>query len=144
LAFDSASEKVFVSNNKGKGVAVVDVKAAKALPSIEIGGGAGNTQWDADSGHIVAAVHGSGYLAELDPAKGEVAGRIKLDHVSTCHGLLVASTLRLAFAACRGAGPVLAVVDLRARRQLKLLPLPPEVDVLAFDPDLQRLYAASE
>ena len=144
LAFDPASGRVFVSNNKGKGVAVVDVKTAKALPSLDIGGGAGNTQWDADSGHVLAAVHGGGYLADIDPGKGTVAGRIALDHVTSCHGLLVASTLRLAFAVCHGAGPVLAVVDLKERKQLALLPLPSDVDVLAFDPDLQHLYAASE
>jgi hypothetical protein len=45
---------------------------------------------------------------------------------------------------CRGASPVLAIVDLRTRRQMKLLPLPPDIDVLAFDPGLQRLYAAAE
>ncbi|MGH9884832.1 MAG: YncE family protein [bacterium] len=49
LAFDPATEEVFVSNNKGRGVAVVDVKTAKVLPGIDIGGGAGNTQWDAGS-----------------------------------------------------------------------------------------------
>lgn len=144
LAVDATSEKVFVSNNKGAGVAVVDVKAAKALPGIKLGGGAGNTQWDADSGHILAAVHGGAYLADIDPAKAEVAGRIALDHVTTCHGLLVASALRLAFAACHGAAPVLAVIDLKTRRQRELLPLPPDIDVLAFDADLDRLYAASE
>jgi DNA-binding beta-propeller fold protein YncE len=144
LAFDPVSARVFVSNNKGPGVAVVDVKTAKALPSIKIGGGAGNSQWDADSGHILAAVHGAAYLADIDPAKAELAGRIALKDVTTCHGLLVASTLRLAFAVCHGSAPVLAVVDLRDRRQTKLLPLPTDIDVLAFDPGLQRLYAASE
>jgi len=144
LAFDAASGRVFVSNNKGPGIAVVDVKTAKALPSIKIGGGAGNTQLDADSGHILAAVHGAGYLADIDPAKGELAGKITLKGVKTCHGLLVASAQRLAFAVCHGAGPVLAVVDLRDRSELKLLPLPRDIDVLAFDPEIQRLYAASE
>jgi len=144
LAFDPASAKVFVSNNKGRGVAVVDLKTAHALPGIDIGGGAGNTQWDAESGHVFAAVHGSPYLVDIDPAKSQVAGRIALHDVTTCHGLVVASTLRLAFAACRGAAPLLAVVDLRARRQTTLLPLPGGIDVLAFDPGLQRLYAASE
>src|SRR5690242_12380426 len=144
LAFDPASEKVFVSNNRGRGVAVVDVKTAKALPGIDIGGGAGNTQWDAESGHILATVHGSPYLADIDPARPQAAGRIALHDVSTCHGLLVVSTLRIAFAACRGAAPLLAIVDLSARRQMKLLPLPSDIDVLAFDPGLQRLYAASE
>jgi len=144
LAFDPASERVFVSNNKGHGVGVVDVKTAKPLKGLDIGGGAGNTQWDAKTGHILAAVHGGGYLADIDPAKPELAGRIALDHVSTCHGLLVAATTRLAFAVCRGSGPVLVVVDLDKRRQLEALPLPPDMDVLAFDPGQQRLYAAAE
>lgn len=144
LAFDPASARVFVSNNQGAGVAVVDVKTAKPLSSLEIGGGAGNTQYDADSGHILAAVHGGGYLADIDPVKPSVAGRIALDHIRTCHGLYVVSTLRLAFAVCHAKSPVLAVVDLRTRRQTQALPLPSDIDVLAFDPDLQRLYAASE
>ena len=144
LAFDPVSEKVFVSNNQGRGVAVVDVKTARALPGIDIGGGAGNTQWDAESGHVLAAVHGAAWLVDIDPARSQVAGRIALHDVTTCHGLFVASPLRLAFAACRGATPVLTVVDLRARRQTMILPLPAGIDVLAFDPGLQRLYAASE
>jgi DNA-binding beta-propeller fold protein YncE len=144
LAFDPASEKVFVSNNQGRGVAVVDVKTARALPGIDLGGGAGNTQWDAESGHVLAAVHGSPSLVDIDPARSQVAGRIALHDVTTCHGLLVASTLRLAFAACRGSAPLLVVVDLRARRQTMILPLPAGIDVLAFDPGLHRLYAASE
>src|SRR5215813_8386887 len=82
LAFDPASEKVFVSNNQGRGVAVVDVKTARALPGIDIGGGAGNTQWDAESGHILAAVHGSSSLVDIDPARSRVAGRIALHDVT--------------------------------------------------------------
>jgi hypothetical protein len=144
LAFDPGSNRVLVSNNQGRGVAVIDVNAARALPGIDIGGGAGNTQWDAESGHVLAAVHGSASLVDIDPARSQVAGRIALRGVSTCHGLLVASPLRLAFAVCRGAAPLLVVIDLRARRQKMTLPLPAGIDVLAFDPGLQRLYAASE
>jgi DNA-binding beta-propeller fold protein YncE len=144
LAYDPASGRAFVSNNTGRGVAVVDVKNSRALPSIDIGGGAGNTQYDAESGHVLAAVHGSAVLVEIAPAASQVIGRIALRKVSSCHGLLVASKLRLAFAACRGAAPLLVVVDLAARRQTMTLPLPPDIDVLAFDPGLHRLYAASE
>jgi hypothetical protein len=144
LAYDPASGRAFVSNNVGPGVAVVDVKAARPLPAIDIGGGAGNTQYEAESGHVLAAVHGGAFVAEIDPAAARVVGRIELKGVSTCHGLLVASTLHVAFAACRGAGPKLAVVDLAARRELATLGLPPGIDVLAFDPELRRLYAASE
>jgi hypothetical protein len=144
LAYDPASGRAFVSNNTGRGVAVVDVKNSRALPSIDIGGGAGNTQYDAGSGHVLAAVHGLPVLVEIDPAASQIVGRIALHKVSTCHGLLIASKLRLGFAACRGAAPLLVVVDLATRRQTMTLPLPTDTDVLAFDPGLQRLYAAAE
>jgi DNA-binding beta-propeller fold protein YncE len=144
LAYDPVSGRVFVSNNSGPGLAVVDAKTAQALPSLEIGGGAGNTQYDAGSGHVLAAVHGVPALVEIDPAVPRVSGRIALHGVSTCHGLLVSAELRLAFAACRGSAPRLVVVDLRARAQSTSLPLPADIDVLAFDPGLRRLYAAAE
>jgi DNA-binding beta-propeller fold protein YncE len=144
LAFDPVSGRVFVSNNRGAGVVVVDARSMRALRGIDVGGGAGNTQYDAGSGHVLAAVHGQAFLADIDPATAQVAGRIALPGMRTCHGLLVASSLRLAFAACHGTVPQLAVVDLRSRRETSTLSLPPDVDVLAFDPGLRRLYAASE
>ena len=142
--YDPASGRVFVSNNSGVGVGVVDVKTARPLSGIDVGGGAGNTQYDADSGHVLAAVHGLGALVDIDPITSEVAARIALRGVRSCHGLLVASDLGLAFAACRGDVPTLAVVDPRARRETMTPPLPTNIDVLAFDRRLQRLYAASE
>ena len=144
LAFDPASGRAFVSNNAGHGIGVVDVRAEKALPGIDIGGGAGNTQFDLVTGHVLAAVHGSPVIVDIDPQKAQIAGRIALHDVTSCHGLVVASARRLAFAACRGAGPTLAVVDLAARVQTHALPLPSGIDVLAFDDGLGRLYAASE
>jgi DNA-binding beta-propeller fold protein YncE len=144
LAYDPSSGKAFVSNNSGPGVAVIDLDSQRALPSVELGGGAGNTQYDAGTGHVLAAVHGLPSLSEIDPSTSKVVGRIALHGVSTCHGLLVSAPERLAFAACRGHSPRLVMVDLRARKQLLDLPLPADIDVLAFDVGLQRLYAASE
>jgi len=144
LAYDTVSGRAFVSNNQGIGVGVVDVKAARALPGIDVGGGAGNTQYDAESGHVLAAVHGQAFLADIDPVASRVESRIALRGVTSCHGLLVAASLRLAFAACHGAGPTLVTVDMRTRRPTTTLPLPSDVEVLAFDPGSGRLYAAAE
>jgi DNA-binding beta-propeller fold protein YncE len=144
LAYDPGSDRVFVSNNRGPGVGVIDVKTARHLPAIDVGGGAGNTQYDAGSGRVLAAVHGKPYLVEIDPAASRVVSRIALRDVTGCHGLLIVSDLRLAFAACNGKAPLLIAVDLRDRGQLVALPLPTAIDVLAFDPGLGWLYAASE
>jgi DNA-binding beta-propeller fold protein YncE len=89
-------------------------------------------------------VHGRAVLVDVEPAALKLAPPIALSGVTSCHGLLVASSLRMAFAACRGSAPTLVVVDLRSRRQAASLPLPPDMDVLAFDPGLSRLYAAAE
>lgn len=144
LAFDPKTSRVFVSNNTGKGLGVVDAAKAQALPGIELGGGAGNSQYDDDSGHVFVTVHGTPAILEVDPASSSIARRIALRDVATCHGLHVAVKERLAFAACRGAAPALVVVDLGAKKQLASLPLPAGIDVLAFDAGLGRLYAASE
>jgi DNA-binding beta-propeller fold protein YncE len=90
LAYAPASGRVLVSNNSGVGIGVVDVKASSALPGIDVGGGAGNTQYDATSGHVLAAVHGRAILADIDPVALRVVARYPLRGVKTCHGLLVA------------------------------------------------------
>jgi len=143
LAYDPRTDKVFVSNNSGLGVGVVDVKQGKPLPGIDLGGGAGNTQYDARSGRIFVAIHKVAALAEIDPVAGKVIARHSLAGVSGCHGLLVAGGLRLALAACGGDGPKLVVFDLESRRQTSIHSIPAQVDVLAFDPALKRLYVSS-
>jgi len=144
LAYDPKTNRVFVSNNSGHGIAVIDVKSARALPSIDIGGGAGNSQYDSESGHVFVTVHGRPVLVEIEPSTAKISERIALHGVSSCHGLLVAPHLRRAFAACRGAAPRLVAVDLEKRSQVAAVPLQEDVDVLAFDPGLGRLYAAAE
>jgi DNA-binding beta-propeller fold protein YncE len=143
LAYDPRSARVFVSNNAGAGIGVVELDGRRALPGIDVGGGAGNSQYDAGSGHVFATVHGDPVLVEIDPALPGVVQRHRLRGVKTCHGLLIASEPRLAFAACGGAAPRLVIFDLRGGRQMASLPLQPHVDVLAFDSGWHRLYAAS-
>ena len=143
LAFDPKTEKVFVSNNSGPGIGVVDVTKAKPLPSIDIGGGAGNSQYDPVTGRVFVAIHKAAAIAEIDPVAGRLVARHPLSGVKTCHGLVVAAAARRAFAACGGDHPVLIELDLDGRRQIGSHDLPPQVDVLAFDPGLRRLYVSS-
>ena len=65
--------------------------------------------------------------------------------VRSCHGLLIAAELQLAFAACGGeSGPKLVMFDLKAMGQSSVQSIPPQVDVLAFDPIRRRVYVSSE
>jgi DNA-binding beta-propeller fold protein YncE len=144
LAFDPGTNRVFVSNNVGLGIAVVDVSREKALPGIDIGGGAGNTQYDSVSGHVFVTVHKSAVLVEIDPVALTVVARHSLEGIRSCHGLLIAADVQLGFAACGGeSGPKLVTFDLKSRRQSSVQAIPSQVDVLAFDPGRRRLYVSS-
>jgi DNA-binding beta-propeller fold protein YncE len=141
LAYAPKQGKVYVSNNTGLGVGVVDVANAKPLPGIDIGGGAGNTQYDAGSGHVFAAIHKVAALAEIDPSTDQVVAQHALPGVHGCHGLLVDAARRHAFAACDG--KVLVAYDLDKHRVLGTLPIPKQPDVLALDAPLGRVYVSS-
>lgn len=144
LAYDPRTNRVFVSNNKGLGIAVVDVNRSEPLAGIDIGGGAGNSQYDSVSGHVFVTVHKLAVLVEIDPGALKVVARHPLKGVRSCHGLLIATELHLAFAACGGeGGPKLLTFDLEARRQSSLETIAPQVDVLAFDPGRRRVYVSS-
>jgi DNA-binding beta-propeller fold protein YncE len=144
LAYDPKTSRAFVSNNTGLGVAVVDVNNHAPLPGIDIGGGAGNSQYDPASGHVFVTVHKAATLVEIDPVGLKVVARHALKGVRTCHGLLIAADEQLAFAACGGdTGPKLVTFDLKAMAQSFAQPIPRQVDVLAFDPGRRRLYVSS-
>jgi DNA-binding beta-propeller fold protein YncE len=144
LAYDPRTNRVFISNNTGLGIGVVDVGAGGSLPGIDIGGGAGNSQYDSVSGHIFVTVHKVAVLVEVDPVALKVVARHSLKGIRSCHGLLIAADLQLAFAACGGeGGPKLLTFDLKARRQASLETIPPQADVLAFDPGRRRVYVSS-
>jgi YVTN family beta-propeller protein len=144
LAYDPRTNRVFVSNNNGLGIAVVDVNRNEPLPGIDIGGGAGNSQYDSVSAHVFVTVHKQAVLVEIDPVALKVVTRHSLKGVRSCHGLLIAADLHLAFAACGGeGGPKLLTFDLEARQQLSLETIPPQADVLAFDPSRRRVYVSS-
>src|SRR5256885_1618094 len=89
LTYADKHEKVYVSNNSGLGLGVIDARGNKALPGIDIGGGAGNSQYDAVADRVLVVSHAKPELVVVDPARDVVVGRYPLAGVAGCHGLLV-------------------------------------------------------
>lgn len=143
LAYSPATKKVFVSDEHGAVDAVVDADTGKLIASIPLGGGAGNTVYDAGSGHILVAVHGVNELVSIDPAAMRIVGRYKLPGIENPHGIALDESNRLAFVAGEE-NHSLAVFDLNAMKLLSVHQVGEDPDVLAFDPGLGRLYVSSE
>jgi DNA-binding beta-propeller fold protein YncE len=143
LAYAPTAKRVFVSDEHGDADAVIDAEKNVLVTSIKLGGGAGNTVYDPDSGHILVAVHEKNELVAIDPATARIIGHYPVAGVEHPHGIALDAAGRLAFVAGEE-NHVLAVVDLTTMKVLATHSVGDDPDVLAFDTGLKRLYVSAE
>jgi YVTN family beta-propeller protein len=143
VAYASKEGKIYVSDLHGKTDTVIDAKTNKPVATIQLGGGAGNTQYDSASDRIFVAVDGQNELVEIDPHSDQIAGRYPLTGCRGSHGLLIDSEHRLAFAACEE-NAKLVLFDLETRKATATYSVGADPDVLAFDKGFGRLYVSAE
>lgn len=143
LAYAPSAGRVFVSDEQGGVDAVVDAATNKMVGSIPLGGGAGNTVYDAGSGQILVAVHRLNQLVAIDPAAMKIAHRYTLPKLENPHGIALDEEDRIAFVAGEE-NHSLAVFDLKEHKALAIYQVGEDPDVLAFDPGLRNLYVAAE
>jgi DNA-binding beta-propeller fold protein YncE len=142
LAYDPVEQRVFVSDEAGGAEIVLDARGRR-IGRIDLGGDAGNVQYDARSGHILVDVQTSNVVAVIDPRTNKIVKRIPVPGCESDHGLLVDSPRRLAFIAC-DENAMLFTLDLANMRITGSATVGQAPDVLAFDPSLRRLYVAAE
>ena len=143
IAYAAKENKIYVSDLRGKADTVIDAKTNQRLNTIPLGGGAGNSQYDATSDRIFVTVDGREELAEIDPTTDQVVAHYPLTGCKGSHGLLIDSENRLAFAACEE-NSKLVVFDLQTKKATATLQVGADPDVLAFDSNLHRLYVSAE
>lgn len=142
LAYDPVERHVFVSDESG-GVETVLNAQGHRIATIPLGGEAGNVQYDAGSGHVLADVQTRDDIAVIDPKRNRIIRRVSLPGCNNDHGLYIDSSRRLAFVACDGDATLLTL-DLRTMKVTGNASVGDSPDVLAFDTSLRRLYVSAE
>ncbi len=135
--------KLYVSDEHGNTVAVIDAARNVLLTKIAVGGEVGNTQYDSADGMIYSNVQTRGELVAIDPARDQVVQRIKVPGCESNHGLLIDPSRQLAYIACED-NARLITISLTRKAVLDSQSVGAGPDVLAFDPGLKRLYVAAE
>jgi hypothetical protein len=143
IAYDSVDARIFVSDEMGEAVQVIDAHSDQLLGRIALGGETGNVQYDPLTGRLYVPVQSKDELAIIDPREGRSVARLALTGGRHPHGLAIAPASSIGYVACDGDDRLL-VVDLKAQKVLTVLPLGRDPDVLALDPGMNRLYVASE
>jgi DNA-binding beta-propeller fold protein YncE len=142
LAYDPDERHVFVSDESG-GIETVLNGGGHRIATIQLGGEAGNVQYDNTSHHILVDVQTRNDIAVINPITNRIIRRIPLPGCDHDHGLLVDSSNRLAFVACDENARLLTL-SLRTLTVIGHATVGSSPDVLALDPSLHRLYVSAE
>jgi DNA-binding beta-propeller fold protein YncE len=144
IAYDPGGRHVFVSDERPAGaLIVVDATTGRAAGTIPLGGSAGNVQFDAVAKRVLVGVETRDELALVDPATLRITRRVPLRDCDANHSLGIDVTARLLIVGCSANGRLL-VLDADSFQVLGSIAGAGHVDVLAVDPRLHRVYAASE
>jgi len=143
IAYAPDVDKVFVSDESGGADVVIDAKTRLKRSTIDLGGEAGNTHYDAVSRCILVAVQTRNQMVAIDPAAERLTARYDLPGCEEPHGFTIDDADRLAFVSCEGNGALL-VLDLRTMKIIDRQKVADDPDVLAWDPGWRRLYVATE
>ena len=88
LAYDPVERHVFVSDESG-GVESVFDASGRRIAIVQLGGEAGNVQYDAGSGRVLADVQTRDQVAVIDPRSNRIVRRIGVPGCDDPHGLIV-------------------------------------------------------
>jgi DNA-binding beta-propeller fold protein YncE len=143
ITYDPFEQRIFVSDELGAAVTVIDARSNRLLARIKMTGEVGNVQYDPKTEKVFAPLQTRNALAVIDPAKNALVAQFALAGCDHPHGLAIASGAAVGYVACDG-NDVLVVVNLETGRITGSRPIAHDPDVLAIDPELKRLYVASE
>jgi len=143
LVWASGIGKVYVSDRRDTKATIIDIRMNNRVTTLDLGGEMGAAQYDTKTGRILMNVRSTNELVEIDPATDVVASRLKLSGGKTPHGLAIAPTARLAFAACADDAKLL-VIDLEKWKVAETLVTGEGPDMLAFDEGNGMLYVGTE
>ncbi len=136
--------ELFISDEAGQTETVVDARSNCRIATVAMGGEVGNSRYDPVSHRVFVDVQTRDEIAAIDPHTNMIVQRYRLpDSCDDDHSLLLDAPAGLAFVTCDGNARLL-LVDMRDMRILSVHKTGRDPAVLAFDPGLKRLYAASE
>lgn len=142
LDYEPRTGRIFVSNEWGKSLSVVDAGTNTYVATIPLHGEVGNTRTDPVTHRIYATVQTRNLLVRIDPYSLHVVRRYRLS-CRRPHGLWIDGPSGQAYVACEGDNQLL-VVDLASGQIRSRFPTGRRPDVLTFDPSRGLLYVASE
>jgi DNA-binding beta-propeller fold protein YncE len=141
IAYAEPFRKVYVVNTLGKAVSVIDVDKDEIVKVLRFDSETGTPSYDAIAKRIYVTLRSTNEVAEIDPLTDRVVGRYPVEGCRFDHGMAVDSEHHRAFLLC-GETHNLTVFSLDGHKAIAHFPIPAGADVVKFDAENGRVYAA--
>ncbi|MBN9554897.1 MAG: YncE family protein [Alphaproteobacteria bacterium] len=143
IAYDPKDNRIFVSDEMGSAITVIDPGTNKVTARIAAGGEVGNVQYDQATAKLYAPIQSKNELGIFDTMGNRRTGSYPLTGCNHPHGLAIPPDTAIGYVAC-DENDVLVTIDLKTGKELSHLPLGHDPDVLTMDGTAKRLYVATE
>jgi DNA-binding beta-propeller fold protein YncE len=141
IAYAAPFHKIYVSDERAKAEAVVDVAKDVIVTTLHFGSETGNPRYDPVSKHVFLNLQDKNVISEIDPATDKEIGEYPVGKCRGNHGMALDSDHRLAFLSCEE-NDLMTVFRLDSHEPIAYFPQAKGGDVIAFDPGLKRIYVA--
>jgi DNA-binding beta-propeller fold protein YncE len=141
IAYAAPFHKIYVSDERGKAEAVVDVTKDEVIATLHFASETGNPRYDPVAKRVYVNLQDKNVIAEIDPATNKEVAQYPVGKCKGNHGMALDSEHRLAFLSCEG-DDLMTVFSLDTHQPIAYFPQAGGGDVIAFDPDLKRIYVA--
>ena len=140
-AYAAPFHKLYVSDERGKAEAVVDVTKDEIVKTLHFDSETGMPQYDPVTRKVYVNLQDENIFAVIDPVTDEVIGRYSVGKCKGNHGMTLAPEQHRAFLSCEG-NDLMTVFDLDKHQAIVFLPMARGPDVIKFDVGLKRIYVA--
>jgi DNA-binding beta-propeller fold protein YncE len=140
-AYAAPFHKLYVSDERGKAEAIVDVTKDEIVKTLHFNSETGMPQYDPVARKVYVNLQDENIFAVIDPATDEVIGRYPVGRCKGNHGMTIDSEHHRAFLSCEE-NNLMTVFDLDKHEPIVYLDMAGGPDVIKFDPGLGRIYAA--
>jgi DNA-binding beta-propeller fold protein YncE len=140
-AYAAPFHKLYVSDERGKAEAIVDVRTDMIIKTLRFEGETGMPQYDPIARKVYVNLQDQNIFAVIDPATDEVVGRYPVGQCQGNHGMTLDPEHHRAFLSCEG-NNLMTVFNLDTHAPIAFLPMAAGPDVIKFDAGLKRIYVA--
>jgi DNA-binding beta-propeller fold protein YncE len=129
--------KLYVSDERGRAVAIVDVREDRIINTLHFASETGMPQYDPVARKVYVNLQDQNLFAVIDPSSDKVVARYPVGECKGNHGMALDPEHHRAFLQCEG-NNLMTVFDLDAHKSIAHLQTAGG-DVVKFDPGLKRI-----